>query len=354
MRRTSGRSSNAWGANGAGTDRRNHNPARQGPTGRRELQLNKRQFLAGSAAFAGSVHWAISARAAGDLITVSHSVNTTIYAAHMVAQAKGFAEAEGLDMRVIEAQGGSNVRKILAAGQVGYALGDSSHPLQLTNRGRPSKILMATDNRCSYANIVVRKELYDQGIDSVEKLAEYKRDGSEQPIIAATGIGSGTWVYGTYVLETKGVADKFNWVAGGGSKTMLGGLQAGKFDAIMAVPAWMFEAEDAGYGKVIYDVSDADSWGKVFGGNIPATVVYVLDEAITDNAETTQKYVNAMYKSMQWMGTSSVDEIAEVVGPLMPGFDTGAKVWFRELTKIEKLDYAAVTDMSFLENAKKA
>jgi len=263
---------------------------------------------------------------------------------------------------------------------VGYALGDSSHPLQLTNRGRPAKILMATDNRCSYANIVIRKELYDKGIDSVEKLAEYRRDG-ELPVIAATGIGSGTWVYGTYVLETKGVGDQFNWVAGGGSKTILGGLQAGKFDAIMAVPAWFFRAEDEGYGKLLYDISDADSWTKVFGGNIPATVVYVLDGAITDNAETTQKYVNTIYKSMQWLGASSTDEIAEVVGPLMPkfapdlvkreieyykkiwqydgsfpeaDFDNGAKVWFREKTKIETLGYDAVADMSFLANAQKA
>jgi NitT/TauT family transport system substrate-binding protein len=344
------------------------------------MHLNKRQFLAGTAAFAGATSfWSISARGA-EPITAAHSVNTTIYAAHMVANAKGFAEAEELSMHLIEAQGGSNVRKIVAAGQAGYGLGDSSHPLQLTNRGRTSKILLATDNRCSYANIVIRKELYDTGIDTVEKLAEYRRDG-ELPVIAATGIGSGTWVYGTFVLETKGVADNFNWVAGGGSKTMLGGLQTAKFDAIMAVPAWMFRAEDDGYGKVIYDISDADSWSKVFAGNIPATVVYVLESAVTDNPELTQKYVNAIYKSMQWLGASSTAEIQEVVGPLMPNFapelvareidyykkiwqydgsfpeadfNNGAKVWFREKTKIDQLAYADVADMSFLENAQKA
>jgi NitT/TauT family transport system substrate-binding protein len=223
------------------------------------MTLNKRQFLAGSAAFTGSMaYWSISAQGAKPVpITAAHSVNTTIYAAHMVANAQGFAEAEGLNMFLIEAQGGSNVRKIVAAGQVGYGLGDSSHPLQLTNRGRSSKILMATDNRCSYANIVIRKELYDQGIDTVEKLAAYRRDGNK-PVIAATGIGSGTWVYGTYVLETLGVGDQFNWVAGGGSKTILGGLKTGKFDAIMAVPAWYFRAEDDGYGKLLYDRADAE------------------------------------------------------------------------------------------------
>lgn len=344
------------------------------------MHLTKRQFLAGTAAFAGSTTlWRVSARGQ-EPITAAHSINTTIYAAHMVAEAKGFAEEEGIQMHVIEAQGGSNVRKILAAGQVGYALGDSSHPLQLTNRGRPARILMATDNRCSYANIVVRRELYDQGIDSVEKLAEYRRDGAK-PIIAATGIGSGTWVYGTYVLEQHGVADQFNWIAGGGSKTMLGGLKTAKFDAIMAVPIWIFTAEDGGYGKLLYDITDAESWGRVFGGNIPATVVYVLEEAVTANAELTQKYVNAIYKAMQWLGEASTDDIYAAIGPEMPRFDeatvrreieyykkiwqydgafpeadfaTGAKVWFREQTKIAPLDYAEVVDTSFLANAQKA
>ncbi len=346
------------------------------------MKLNKREFLVGSTAFAGSmVLWSVSALG-GKLqpITAAHSVNTTIYAPHMVAQAKGFDAQEGIKLHVIEARGGSNVRKILAAGQVGYALGDSSHPLQLTNRGKPSKILMATDNRCSYANIVVRRELYDKGYTTVEKLAEYKRDGGK-PIIAATGIGSGTWVYGTYVLETLGVGDKFNWVAGGGSKTILGGLKAGQFDAIMAVPAWYFRAEDDGFGKLIYDISDAESWKKVFGGNIPASVVYVLETAVTDNAELTQKYVNALYKAMQWLGSASVDEIAGVIGDMMPRFtpeqvkrevayykqiwqydgafpkeyfENGAKVWFRPKTKIKPLAYEDVADMRFLENARKA
>ncbi len=346
------------------------------------MQITKRQFLAGSSAFTGSLAvWSVTALGAElEPIIAAHSVNVTLYAPHMVAKAMGFAEKAGLELRLIEAQGGSNVRKIVAAGQVGYALGDSGNPLQLTNRGRRTKILMATDNRCSYANIIVRRELYDQGFDTVEKLAEYRPDG-QKPVIAATNIGAGTWLWGTYVLETLGVGDQFNWIGGGASKTMLGGLKAGKFDAIMGVPSWIFRIEDDGYGKLIYDISNADSWNRVFGGNIPASVVYLLEETAIADPELTQKYVNAIYRSMLWLGAATIDEIHAVVGPLMPGFtpdvikreiayykeiwqysgdfpeadfERGARVWFREKTKIEPLAYAAAVDLSFLENAKKA
>ena len=162
---------------------------------------------------------------------------------------------------------------------------------------------------------------------------------------------------------------------------MLGGLKAGKFDAIMAVPAWQFRAVDEGYGAPLYNISDAASWNKVFGGNIPASVIYVLDETIEANKELTQKYINAIYKSMQWLGSSAEDEIYKVVGPLMPrfpeelvkreisyykqiwqydgsfsetDFNNGAKVWFRDKTKIGTLAYSDVADMSYLAKAQKA
>ena len=51
---------------------------------------------------------------------------------------------------------------------------------------------------------VVRKDLYDAGITSIEKLAAYKRPDGAKAIVAATAIGSGTWVYGTYVSRRAG------------------------------------------------------------------------------------------------------------------------------------------------------
>ena len=106
-----------------------------------------------------------------------------------------------------------------------------------------------------------------------KKLSELKKNDGSKPVIAATRIGSGTYIYGTYVLQQYGVNDKFQWIGGGGSKTMLGGF--GKFDAIMAVPAWQFVAEDDGYGKAIYDVASLETWNEAFGGAIPTTIVYV-------------------------------------------------------------------------------
>src|SRR2546422_5366281 len=80
----------------------------------------------------------------------------------------------------------------------------------------------------------------------------------------------------TQASDGKPVNDHVDWGGGGASTTMLGGLKAGKFDAIMAVPEWQFAAESEGVGRAIYDVLDARAWNRVFGGPLPLTGGYVL------------------------------------------------------------------------------
>ena len=85
---------------------------------------------------------------------------------------------------------------------------------------------------------------------------EWKRPDGAKPILAASAIGSGTWMFGTYLFERVGAGKKVNWVGGGGPATILGGLQTKQFDGVMCAPSVKFAAEDKGWGHAIFDVSD--------------------------------------------------------------------------------------------------
>jgi NitT/TauT family transport system substrate-binding protein len=317
-------------------------------------------------------------------ITVAHSVSTFVYGQHLVAKERKFFEEEGVTVpSFIVPGGGAKVVQALAAGQAMFALGDSNHPLKITEKGKDALMVFATDTRCSYANIVVRKELWDKGVRSVETLADPKLVG-RKAVVAATAIGSGTYVYGVYVLkgfrttDGKTVHDHVEWVGGGASTTMLGGLKAGKFDAIMAVPEWQWAAEDEGFGKAIYDVQDEQAWTRVFGGAIPVTVGYVLKETVERSPELVQAYVNANFRAQQWIQKAKDDEIAELLHrPYMDTFkrevvlrsiryyltifdwdfviepadyENGMKVWYP--IAVEKpIPYAQATDMAFVRKA---
>jgi NitT/TauT family transport system substrate-binding protein len=264
-----------------------------------------------------------------------------------------------------------------------FALGDSNHPLKITEKGKDALMIFATDNRCSYANIVARKELFDRGVKSVEALADEKLVG-RKAVIAATAIGSGTHVYGVYVLKNtkaadgKPVNDHVEWVAGGASTTMLGGLKAGKFDAIMAVPEWQSAAVEEGFGRPIYDIADEKAWNRVFGGPIPVTVGYVLKETIEKSPDAVQGYVNACYRAQQWIKKAKDDEVVDLLWkPYMGTFkrevvlesvryyrtifdwdlsidekdyERGMKVWV-PIAVDKPIPFAKAVDMSFLRKA---
>ncbi len=350
--------------------------------------MTRRDFVKTTGLAAGvmaSPSWHRIGRAQGlKSITASHSVSTFVYGQHLVAAQKKFFEEEGVRTPdFVVPGGGAKVVQALAAGQVQFALGDSNHPLKITEKGKDALMVFATDTRCSYANVVVRKELWDKGVRSVEALADAKLVG-RKAVVAATAVGSGTYVYGVYVLQSiksrggKPVNDHVEWVGGGGPTTMLGGLKAGKFDAIMAVPEWQSAAVEEGFGKPIYDVQDEKAWNRVFGGPIPVTVGYVLKETIEKSPDLVQAYVNACYHAQQWIRRAKDDEIVDLLWkPYMDtykreavlesvryyrtifdwdfvieerDYERGMKVWV-PLAVDKPIPYKHAVDMSFVKKA---
>jgi len=351
------------------------------------MRVTRRQFLTTTVglAFATGRAPAIATGTGPTPITVAHSVSTVVYAQHLVAKEKKFFEEEGVVVSpsFLVPGGGARVVNAVTAGQAMFGLGDSNHPLKATEKGRDTVMLFTTDTRCSYANIVVRRDLWDRGVRSVEALADQKLVG-RKTVIAMTSPGSGTHVYGTYVLrqtkaaDGKSVNDHVEWIGGGASTTMLGGLKAGKFDAIMAVPEWQSAAEGQGFGHVIFDVQDEKAWNRVFGGPIPVTVGYALRETLEKSPDRVQAYVNANYRAQQWIRRAKDDEVVDLLRrPYMDTFkredvlkavryyrtifdwdlvidekayDNGMKV-FIPMAIAEPLPFSRMVDLTFLRKA---
>jgi len=343
------------------------------------MRMTRREALIAGSATVGAGLIPAHVRAQGATASLAFGPATAVYALGMIADAKGFFKAESLDFKLVLGNAGTHGRQALAAGQALFAHGDASHPLQLSARGKKCKILLATQMVSSISNIVVRKDLYDAGITTVEKLADYKRPDGAKPIVAATAIGSGTWMYGTYVFESKKLGDRINWVAGGGPKTMFPSLETKQFDAIMAVPGWVIEAEARGFGKVIYDTSKPGVFEAAFGGTVPVLVVYTLEDTIEEHKATVQGFVNGLVQAMKFVKATPIDEVYSlVVDKYFAGVDPvavkaemefdkntwaydgridkaswerGGKVWYRKGSDIPESSYEDLVDMSFLEAA---
>lgn len=343
------------------------------------MNKNRRQVLGGIAAGCSLMGTAWG-QAGLRKVVAAQPVHAVNYLPHIIAATQNYMADEGLDFKLITSGGGSKLREIVAAGQVQFGVADSTHVIQLNNRGKPAKMIFGIDNRPSITNIVVRADLFDKGITSVEKLANYKRPDGAKPIIAVSTFGGGQHIYSGYIFDKLNIYDKMNWLAGGGTTTMLGGLQSQKFDAIVASPGWQFAAVEKNFGRVIFDASDDAVWNAHFGGPIPSTCAYALQSTINESPEIVQSYVNGLYRATRWMEKATAEKIWDASGdkwfgalgeqvslkeiallkPLFnysglinaASFANAGRVWFRERAELKEVSYAQAIDTRFIEKSR--
>ena len=65
-----------------------------------------------------------------------------VYAAHLVAEAGGYFKKESVDVELLTSPAGARSAQMLAAAQVNYVLGDTSHSQRLTEQGKPTVVLL--------------------------------------------------------------------------------------------------------------------------------------------------------------------------------------------------------------------
>ena len=343
-------------------------------------QIDRRVLLGG--ATAGTMMWTFSSRAfsQGKETLLGIPVETSNSLMFLVAQTAGYFKDEGLPgPRVTMPQSGTNVRSMLAAGQIPYALGDPIHPLALTGAGKPAKMLMSTDTRASIT-MIVRQDLFDKGVKTPEALGDLKKPDGAKPIIGVTQIGAQTWLYGDQVMRHAGKIDNVNFVNVGEGANMLGALKSGRVDAVMGNSLIYFATQDEKLGTAIFNAVDEKTWLGIFGSTFPGQVCFALADQIKAEPVLTQAFVNAIYRAIKHVEKSNPAEIVKLVQTqfmtnykpdvaqrelefLQPiisykgeiteaQFAAGSKVWFSEGTKVKPQAYKDVVDTSFLDKAK--
>jgi NitT/TauT family transport system substrate-binding protein len=141
-----------------------------------------------------------------------YPVAVPVYQTHFVADRIGYFKEAGLDAKLIQGGSGVKTREIIASQQGDVGIGDITHPMQLSNRGRNGRVLMPVDTRSSSVMFIIRKDLYDQGITTLEKLAAWKRPDDRKPIVSVSSLGGTNHVWSSYYMEVMGLDTKVTWI----------------------------------------------------------------------------------------------------------------------------------------------
>ena len=342
--------------------------------------LNRRSALtviAGSSAcIAAGRAWAeaISGRAI-------YPVAVPIYQSQFVADRMGYFKDAGLDCKLIQGGSGVKTREIIASSQGDVGIGDVTHPMQLSNHGRAGRILMPTDTRSSSVIFIIRKDLWDQGITTLEKLTEWKRPDGRKPIVSVSSLGGTNHVWSSYYMETMGLAEKVTWIGTGNVDTMLGSLKSKQVDVLVSSLSLLNDSTEQGWGTLLFDGTDEAIWNKFIGGKVPVTGHFTVQSTIDKDPPKMQAFVTALWRAAQWIKTHSPEEIYGMIEPYVgstsrganileitalkkvadyeglvdaASFARGEKVWFREMTGIKPLTIAEVVSPDFAAAARRA
>ncbi len=334
-------------------------------------------IIAGSGALLSAGRASAEARSG----RVIYPVAVPIYQSQFVADRAGFFKDAGLDCKLIQGGSGVKTREIIASSQGDIGIGDVTHPMQLSNHGRAGRILMPTDTRSSSVMFIIRKDLWDQGITTLEKLTEWKRPDGRKPIVSVSSLGGTNHVWSSYYMETMGLAEKVTWIGTGNVDTMLGSLKTKQVDVLVSSLSLLNNSMEQGWGTLLFDGTDETIWNKYIGGKVPVTGHFTVQSTIDKDPPKMQAFVTALWRAAQWIKAHSPDEIYEMIEPYVgstsraanileitalkkvadyegivdaASFARGEKVWFREMTGIKPLTIAEVVSPDFAEAARKA
>jgi NitT/TauT family transport system substrate-binding protein len=331
--------------------------------------------IAGGASLATS-----SGRAEGTSGRAIYPVAVPIYQSQFVADRAGYFKDAGLDCKLIQGGNGVKTREIIASSQGDVGIGDVTHPMQLSNHGRMGRILMPTDTRSSSVMFIIRKDLWDQGLTTLEKLAEWKRPDGRKSIVSVSSLGGTNHVWSSYYMEMMGLAEKVTWIGTGNVDTMLGSLKSKQVDILVSSLSLLDESQEQGWGTLLFDGTDEAVWNKYIGGKVPVTGHFTVQSTIDKDPPKIQAFVTALWRAAQWIRTHSPEEVYEMIEPYVgstsrkanvleiaalkkvadfdgvvdaASFARGEKVWFREMTGIKPLTMTEVVSPEFVNAAKK-
>ena len=312
---------------------------------------------------------------------VIYPVAIPVYQSQFVADRAGFFKDAGLDCKLIQGGSGVKTREIIASSQGDIGIGDITHPMQLSNHGRAARVLMPVDTRSNAAIFIIRKDLFDQGITTLEALAKWKRPDGRKPIVSVSSLGGTNHVWASYYMETMGLDDKVTWIGTGNVDTMMGTLKTKQVDVLINSPSILKDSVEQGWGALLFDGTDEAVWAKYIGGKVPVTSHFTLQATIDKDPQKMQAFVTALWRATLWIKGHSPEEIYDMIEPYVgstsrdanifdsgvmkkvtdyegiidaASFARGQKVWFREMTGIKPLAMADVVNTSFIEAARKA
>jgi NitT/TauT family transport system substrate-binding protein len=238
----------------------------------------------------------------GDKISIMvGGLNKQIYLPYMLAERLGYYKAAGLNVSLSDEPAGSDATTAMLAGQVDGVGGFYDHTIALQALGKSAESVV------SMLQVPGEVELCRNDLKSkIHSAADWKGLS-----LGITDTGSSTDFLTQYLAEKNGVDPASTHRIGvQAGPTFIAAIQHKNIACGMTTEPTVSTLMATGSVYILYDTRTAAGAQAAFGGEYPATSLYLTTSYVNSHHSTVQKLVNAYVKTLKWIQSHTGAEIA--------------------------------------------
>jgi NitT/TauT family transport system substrate-binding protein len=214
----------------------------------------------------------------------------------------GYFKDEGLEVEISDFPGGGRALQALIGGSADVVTGSYDHTVQMHAKGQQITAVVQLGRLPGF----VLGVLPDRAYRSPADLKGMK--------IGITAPGSSTHFMALYLMAQAGLkADDAAFVGIGASASAVAAVRRGEIDALVNVDPVISLLESQNLIRVMADTRTLEGSTQVYGGALPAAVLYAPPAFLEKNPRTAQALVNAFVRGLKWVQSHSPEEIAKVM-----------------------------------------
>lgn len=221
-----------------------------------------------------------------------------------IAEQLGYFRDEGLDLTIEDFAGGSKALQAVVGGSADVGAGAFEHTLLMQTKGLSYQAFVVLGAAPQLVLAVVKAKA-----DEVKSVKDLKgmRIGVSAP-------GSSTHMLVNVALAKAGLKPSDVSIVGVGSNaTVVAAARGGQIDAVSNVDPMMTLLQESGDVKVLVDTRTQAGTRAMFGGPMPAAVLYASQSFIQKNPRTVQALANAIVRADKWLQRASAADLLKTV-----------------------------------------
>lgn len=230
--------------------------------------------------------------------------NLIYYLPLTIAERLGTFKDYGLTVEINDFAGGARSLQALIGGSVEAVTGAYEHTVRMQAKNQDVRAVLEMLRFPTIA-LAVRKDL----AGTIKSAADLK--GRK---IGVTAPGSSTYITVLAAMAKAGLkAADASFIGVGAGASAVAAMKKGEIDAISNLDPVISKLEADGDVVTLIDTRTEAGTRALFGGTNPASCLYLKQDFIAKNPNTTQALVNGLYKALKWVNNATPEQIAEAV-----------------------------------------